>query len=148
MTSDKALDEVREAIHGYGVYAEMGANATMRHFLDRNIIIPKSDLPEVKVIDRNGATHVDCGSSWGTWDVKNIARMRTIALEDVAAWVTAEEWHAKESAKNAARDKRRDELANKLINPDTPTQTHWSYSGTTDLVRRAVDMIMAIEAAK
>lgn len=72
------------------------------------VIIPREDLPDFTVIDRNGETHVDCGSDWGTWNVKHVARMKETALEYVGAWLTAEKWHAD---KMAALQTRSDEIA-------------------------------------
>lgn len=145
MSSDKALDEVREAIDGYGVYAGMGVNATIRHFLDRNIVIPKSELPEVKLHGSYATvgSYTMAGSDFKSADQNRLDMLSVVAWHEYRV-----EQDAKAAEKEAALTKRRDELANKLINPDTPKQTHWSYSGTTDLVRRAVDMIIDIEDKK
>lgn len=138
--------ELQNFLHGFGPYAMfMGASVHHRApiFLSRNIVIPRSELPKAKVIERNGATHVDCGSDWGTWKIQNVDRMRIIALDHVAAWVTAEEWNAKESAKNAARNIRRDEVCEELGCPGLyPTLI------STAPMKLAIDRIIDLEAAK
>ena len=40
---------------------------------------------------------------------------------------------------------RKNELTNQLINPQCPSQTRWLYCETTEVVQRAVDMIVELE---
>lgn len=101
------------------------------------IIIPRADLPDFKVIERKGEMHVDCGSDWGTWNVKHVARMRETALEYVGAWLTAEKWHAEEAERQSAR---RDELAAELTED---REQNYDYVG--DGLRRAIDRIIELE---
>lgn len=111
--------------------------------LSEFVIIPRADLPEFKVIDGGDGPHVDCGSDWGTWDVKHVDRMRETALEYVGAWLTAEKWHADEAeraeaAKNAAIDRRRDELAREF-------GFALPYLRQNSPLARAVDRIIELE---
>lgn len=107
------------------------------------IIIPREDLPDFTVIERKGETHVDCGSDWGTWNVKHVAAMKKTALEYVGAWLTAEKWHAEqeEATKAHALYTRRNELAEELTEE---REQNYDYVG--DGLRRAIDRIIELEA--
>lgn len=110
---------------------------------DEYIIIPRADLPNFKVIERKGEMHVDCGSDWGTWNVKHVARMKKAALEYVGAWLTAEQWIAEEekATKAHALYTRRNELAEELTEN---REQNYEYVGSG--LRRAIDRIIELEA--
>lgn len=100
------------------------------------VIIPREDLPDFKVIDGGDGPHVDCGSDWGTWNVKHIERMRETALEYVGAWLTAEKWHAEQEE---AKMTRRDELAAEFTNAE-------NYAEMGPSGQRLIDRIIELEA--
>lgn len=105
--------------------------------LNSFVIIPRTDLPAFKIIDRKGEPHVDCGSDWGTWNVKHVERMRETALEYVGAWLTAEQWHAEQEE---ARMTRRDELARQYTLSD-------SYAASDLSSRALIERIIELEQA-
>lgn len=104
---------------------------------ETEIIIRKSDLPACNVVERDGATHVDCGSDWGTWNVRHVDRMRETALEYVAAWQAAEAWHSKQAVRRW--DKRRDELALEYY--------RLRYNGVSNKAQGLIDRIVELEDA-
>lgn len=108
------------------------------------VLIPRADLPDFKVIDRKGEMHVDCGSDWGTWNVKHVARMKETALEYVGAWLTADQWVAEEekAAKAHALYTRRNKLAEELTE-----SREQNYEHVGDGLRRAIDRIIELEQA-
>ena len=105
------------------------------------ILIAKSELPKCGVIERDGGHHVDCGSDWGTWNVKHIARMRETALEYVAAWQTAEDWHCKQTTLELKLSNRRDELARELVEDGA-----YAYRFAEEPLKAAIDRIIELEA--
>ena len=110
--------------------------------MSESISIPKADLPECKIVERDGEVHVDCGSDWGTWNVMHLDSMRKTALEYVAAWQTAEAWRSKQAVLARERDKRRDELARELVE-----DAAYAYRFAEEPLKLAIDRIIDLESA-
>lgn len=134
-------DRVKEIIRDH--FGLAGSTPATDVLDEEFVIIPRSDLPDFKIIDRKGEPHVDCGSDWGTWNVKHVDRMRETALEYVGAWLTAEKWHADEAeresaAKAHALNARRDEIAEEL-------GFNAAYLRLQSPLSRAIDRIIELE---
>lgn len=134
-------DRVKEIIRDH--FGLAGSTPATDVLDEEFVIIPRSDLPDFKIIDRKGEPHVDCGSDWGTWNVKHVDRMRETALEYVGAWLTAEKWRADEAeresaAKAHALNARRDELATEFTIAE-------NYAEMGPGGQRLVDRIIELE---
>lgn len=135
-----SIDRVKEIIRDFceGRMIGRGDTEAAAGVLDEEfVIIPREDLPDFKVIDGGDGPHVDCGSDWGTWNVKHVNRMKETALEYVGAWLTAQQWHAEQKE---ARMTRRDELARQYTLSD-------SYAASDLSSRALIERIIELEQA-
>jgi len=131
-------EQIEEIIQSALMGSRQPAEEATREIFADYILIPRSDLPKVIITDRDGETHVDCGSDWGTWNVKHLDRMRETSMEYIAAFVAATEWHASEDATKAQR---RDELTQEL------GSVRYSSLTPNSPLRNAINRIIDLESA-
>lgn len=126
MTISTVESEVADFWLGHGEYIGFsispGSGEAVKRFLSRNIVIPRSELPEIYEEDgglnANPAYHLRIreNRASGGWGVLDAGGHRLVAALELARAeyrerAEAESVALKEAEATAARDKRRDELA-------------------------------------
>jgi hypothetical protein len=132
-------EQIEEIIQSALMGSRKPAEEATREIFAGYVLIPRADLPECKITVRDGEHHVDCGSDWGTWNVKHLDRMRDTSLEHIAAFVAATEWHSSTFPRLA---KRRDELARELVEDGA-----YAYRFAEEPLKLAIDRIIELESA-
>ncbi len=143
--SENVRKELQDFASGEGIYdlpAWMNNSPELFDlFLSRNIVIPRSELPAVKRNFTDSDTYSTDGESILFTSAENA---RAWVMRDIAVWQfiehEASELAKKEAEKNAARDKRRDELAAEFTAVN-------SYSGQLPYTQNLINRIIDLEAA-
>ena len=130
-------EQIEEIIQSALMGSKKPAEEATREIFEDYILIRRADLPDANITERDGETHVDCGSDWGTWNVKHVARMRETSLEYVAAYVAADAWNSKQAVLARKRNKRRDELAAELFGGSTYADLGF---GAPEAINRIIDL--------
>lgn len=152
MTKTPVEIELDDFWHGTGRYEEFGysdehGESATRIFLDHYIVIPRSDLPKVNASDQNGFVtalaqetyqpnlylHPSDGDIPGAWS-------RDIAYANLAIAEAVEARDAEAAEATAARDKRRDELAQEFTAVN-------SYGGQLPYTQNLINRIIELEGA-
>lgn len=148
--SENVRKELADYWQGNGEYA-MSYDSTAKSvdlFLSRNIVIPRSELPEASTSSTRHKTVSVDGELWtieGVWE--NPLRWRDKALNYLTIAEYLESDAAKEAEKNAARDKRRDEVLAELAHEAADANNYMEWDKLSVVSRRAIDRIIDLEVA-
>jgi hypothetical protein len=120
-------------------------------FLDRNIVIPRTEPADGEVTERDGYAAAGSGPervSSGIASNPNWLRNRALNLLALADYIENRDaiLAAKEEEAIKARDKRRDELVDELAPRLIGMGPNW-YSNVSVGLQRAVDRIIELEGA-
>lgn len=138
MSAEAIKQEIRDFWYGHGAYSESLGNIpkNIDLLLSRNLVIPRTDVPEVFEDSR--------GPYLKTPGIEKNYHPENWTGEEYRAYagqyLAMAEWREAKDAreKNAARDKRRDELASEFTAVN-------SYNGQLPYTQKLIDRIIDLE---
>jgi len=135
--SENVRKDFEDCWYGRGIYQPGWAEKSMEKFLEHNIVIPRDELPSVKRNFTDSKSYSTDGENIVFTCVENA---RAWVMRDIAVWQFMEAEAKQEAEKNAARDKRRDELAAEFTAVN-------SYNGQLPYTQNLINRIIDLEAA-